>query len=69
MVRILAVFGTHPEVIKMAPVIKELREYPGNFICRVCVTAQHREMIDPLLRLFSIMPVYDLNIMQWRTRV
>ena len=47
----------------MAPVIKELRKYPGEFICRVCVTAQHRQMIDPLLKLFNINPVYDLNIM------
>ena len=48
----------------MAPVIKKLREYPDMFICRVCVTAQHRQMIDPLLKLFNIKPVYDLNIMQ-----
>ena len=63
MIKILSVFGTRPEVIKMAPVIKKLREYPDMFICRVCVTAQHREMIDPLLKLFNINPVYDLNIM------
>ncbi len=61
--KILTVFGTRPEVIKMAPVIKELRKHPGEFICRVCVTAQHRQMIDPLLKLFDIKPVYDLNIM------
>ncbi len=47
----------------MAPVIRELRKHPGKFICRVCVTAQHRQMIDPLLKLFSIIPIYDLNIM------
>ena len=64
MLNILTVFGTRPEVIKMAPVIKELRKHPGEFICRVCVTAQHRQMIDPLLKLFDIKPEYDLNIMQ-----
>jgi UDP-N-acetylglucosamine 2-epimerase (non-hydrolysing) len=63
MVKVLTVFGTRPEVIKMAPVIKELRRHPSEFICRVCVTAQHRQMIDPLLKLFSIKPIYDLNIM------
>jgi len=64
MIKILTVFGTRPEVIKMAPVIKKLREYPDKFICRICITAQHREMIDPLLKLFSIKPDYDLNIME-----
>lgn len=63
MLKIMTVFGTRPEVVKMAPVINELRKHPGEFICRVCVTAQHRQMIDPLLRLFSIKPIYDLNIM------
>jgi UDP-N-acetylglucosamine 2-epimerase (non-hydrolysing) len=62
--RLLAVFGTRPEVIKMAPVIKELDKHPGEFVCRVCVTAQHRQMIDPLLKLFNIKPTYDLNIMR-----
>ena len=64
MIKILTVFGTRPEVIKMAPVIKELRKHPDKFVCRICVTAQHREMIDPLLKLFNIKPDYDLNIMQ-----
>ena len=64
MLKILTVFGTRPEVIKMTPVIKEMRKHPGEFICRVCVTAQHRQMIDPLLQLFNIKPEYDLNIMQ-----
>lgn len=63
MIRILSVFGTRPEAIKMAPVIKELGKHPGEFVCRVCVTAQHRQMIDPLLKLFDIKPNYDLNIM------
>ena len=61
---ILAVFGTRPEVIKMAPVIKELKKYPRKFNCRVCVSGQHRQMIDPLLKLFNIKPNYDLNIMR-----
>jgi UDP-N-acetylglucosamine 2-epimerase (non-hydrolysing) len=64
MIRILTVFGTRPEVIKMATVIKELHKHPDEFICRVCITAQHRQMIDPLLKLFNIKPSYDLNIMQ-----
>ncbi len=64
MIKLLTVFGTRPEVIKMAPVIKELSKHPDKFICRVCVTAQHRQMIDPLLKLFDIKPDYDLNIMQ-----
>lgn len=64
MPKILTVFGTRPEVIKMAPVIKELRKHPDECICRVCVTAQHRQMIAPLLKLFDIKPDYDLNIMQ-----
>ncbi len=64
MIKLLTVFGTRPEVIKMAPVIKELSCYPAEFNCRICVTAQHRQMIDPLLDLFSIRPDYDLNLMQ-----
>lgn len=63
MLRILTVFGTRPEVIKMAPVIKELRKHPDKFICQICITAQHRQMIDPLLELFKIKPDYDMNIM------
>lgn len=61
---ILLVFGTRPEVIKMAPVVKEFRKYPKQFNCKVCVTGQHRQMIDPLLKLFNIQVDYDLNIMQ-----
>jgi len=64
MIKVLIVFGTRPEVIKMAPVIKELRKHPGEFICRVCVTAQHRQMLDPFLKLFDIEPDYDLDIMR-----
>jgi len=64
MIKLLSVFGTRPEVIKMAPVIKELNRHPAEFNCRVCITAQHRQMIDPLLDLFTIKPDYDLNLMQ-----
>ena len=62
--RILCVFGTRPEAIKMAPVIKELMKYPERFDVRVCVTAQHREMLDQMLSLFKINPDIDLNLMQ-----
>jgi len=62
--RVLCVFGTRPEAIKMAPVIKELRKYPQCFDVRVCVTAQHREMLDQMLKLFEIVPDVDLNLMQ-----
>jgi len=64
MLKTLTLFGTRPEVIKMAPEIKELCKHPDEFVCRVCVTAQHRQMIDPLLILFDIKPDYDLDIMQ-----
>lgn len=61
--KILIVFGTRPEAIKMAPVVKRLQQTPG-FETHVCVTAQHREMLDQVLELFDIKPEYDLNIMQ-----
>ena len=64
MLKVLIVFGTRPEVIKLAPVIKEFKKYPNRFLCRICVTGQHRQMIDPLLKLFEIQSDYDLNIMQ-----
>ncbi|WP_083340825.1 non-hydrolyzing UDP-N-acetylglucosamine 2-epimerase [Chromobacterium amazonense] len=60
---ILTVFGTRPEAIKMAPIIKELKKY-NNISTKVCVTAQHREMLDQVLDLFKIKPDYDLNLMQ-----
>lgn len=60
MVKVLVVFGTRPEAIKMSPVIKALNK---KFIVKVCVTAQHREMLDQVLNLFDIKPDYDLNIM------
>jgi len=62
--KIIIVFGTRPEAIKMAPVIKELRKFPGEMDCKVCVSAQHRQMLDPFLKNFKIKPDYDLNIMQ-----
>lgn len=61
--RVLSVFGTRPEAIKMAPVVRRLAANP-NFEARVCVTAQHREMLDQVLGLFEIKPDYDLNIMK-----
>ena len=64
MKKILLVFGTRPEAIKMAPLVKKLQEYPEQFRTIVCVTGQHREMLDQVLRLFDITPEYDLNIMK-----
>lgn len=64
MTKILSVFGTRPEVIKMAPLVNELRKHRNKFTCCVCITAQHRQMIDPLLKLFNIKPDYDLDIME-----
>jgi UDP-N-acetylglucosamine 2-epimerase (non-hydrolysing) len=64
MLKILAVFGTRPEAIKMAPVVNALRNRPDRFSCVVCVTAQHREMLDQVLGLFSIVPDHDLNLMR-----
>jgi len=61
--KIVSVFGTRPEAIKMAPLIKAL-EREKDFESKVCVTAQHREMLDQVLRLFNITPDYDLNIMK-----
>jgi UDP-N-acetylglucosamine 2-epimerase (non-hydrolysing) len=62
--KILLVFGTRPEAIKMAPLVKEFQKYPELFEVLVCVTAQHREMLDQVLKLFEIIPDYDLNIMK-----
>ena len=64
MKKILLVFGTRPEAIKMAPLVKKLQEMPEAFQTIVCVTGQHREMLDQVLRLFDIIPDYDLNIMK-----
>ncbi len=62
--KILSIIGTRPEAIKMAPVIRELARRREAFLSRVCVTAQHREMLDPVLRLFDIRPDHDLNLMR-----
>lgn len=64
MKKILLVFGTRPEAIKMAPLVKEFQKQPKQFHTKVCVTAQHREMLDQVLALFEIVPDYDLNIMK-----
>lgn len=63
MKKILTVFGTRPEAIKMAPLVKQLRSMPG-IDARVCVTAQHRQMLDQVLELFEIRPDHDLNLMR-----
>jgi len=62
--KILLVFGTRPEAIKMAPLVKEFQKDTINFETKVCVTAQHREMLDQVLDLFDIVPDYDLNLMK-----
>ncbi len=61
---IMLVFGTRPEAIKMAPLVKEFQKYPEAFKTIVCVTGQHRQMLDQVLQLFEIAPDYDLNIMK-----
>lgn len=60
----MLVFGTRPEAIKMAPLVKEFQKYPNDFETIVCVTGQHREMLDQVLKIFEITPDYDLNIMK-----
>ncbi len=64
MKKVMLVFGTRPEAIKMAPLVKEFQKYPESFKTIVCVTGQHREMLDQVLNLFEITPDYDLNIMK-----
>ena len=64
MKKIMLVFGTRPEAIKMAPLVKELQKHPEQFETIVCVTGQHREMLDQVLQIFDITPDYDLNIMK-----
>ena len=60
----MLVFGTRPEAIKMAPLVKEFQKYPESFKTIVCVTGQHRQMLDQVLQIFDITPDYDLNIMR-----
>ena len=64
MKKIMLVFGTRPEAIKMAPLVKEFQKHPDDFETIVCVTGQHREMLDQVLYIFDIKPDYDLNIMK-----
>lgn len=64
MKKVLIVFGTRPEAIKMAPLVKEFLKYPKIFETKICVTAQHREMLDQVLDFFEIIPDYDLNLMK-----
>lgn len=61
---IMLVFGTRPEAIKMCPLVKEFQKYPDEFKTIVCVTGQHREMLDQVLTIFDVKPDYDLNIMK-----
>ena len=60
----MLVFGTRPEAIKMCPLVKEFQKYPQDFETVVCVTGQHREMLDQVLEIFEVTPDYDLNIMK-----
>ena len=62
--KVMLVFGTRPEAIKMAPLVKAFQQHPEQFETEVCVTGQHREMLDQVLHLFEITPDYDLNIMK-----
>lgn len=64
MLKVMTIFGTRPEAVKLAPVIKNLEEFPDLFQSVICVTAQHRQMLDQVLELFKIKPDYDLNIMK-----
>ncbi|MCR5159871.1 MAG: UDP-N-acetylglucosamine 2-epimerase (non-hydrolyzing), partial [Prevotella sp.] len=61
---VMLVFGTRPEAIKMCPLVKEFQKYPEQFETIVCVTGQHREMLDQVLHIFEVVPDYDLNIMK-----
>lgn len=63
MIKVMTVFGTRPEAIKMAPVVKELQKHADSIETVVAVTAQHRQMLDQVLELFRITPDYDLDIM------
>jgi UDP-N-acetylglucosamine 2-epimerase (non-hydrolysing) len=64
MIKVLIVFGTRPETIKVAPIIMEMKKHPGEIICKTCITGQHRQMVDPFLKIFDIAPDFDLNIMR-----
>ena len=62
--KVMLVFGTRPEAIKMCPLVKEFQKHPEEFETIVCVTGQHREMLDQVLKIFEVVPDYDLNIMK-----
>ena len=64
MKKVMLVFGTRPEAIKMCPLVKEFQKHPNEFETIVCVTGQHREMLDQVLKIFEVTPDYDLNIMK-----
>ena len=64
MKKVLIIFGTRPEAIKMAPLVKEFKSNTDIFSTRICVTAQHREMLDQVLNFFEIKPDYDLDLMK-----
>ena len=64
MKKIMLVFGTRPEAIKMAPLVKAFQQKKNKFKTIVCVTGQHKKMLDQVLKLFNIRPDYDLNIMR-----
>ena len=61
---VMLIFGTRPEAIKMCPLVKEFQKHSQEFKTVVCVTGQHREMLDQVLRIFDVVPDYDLNIMK-----
>ncbi|MBB6447174.1 non-hydrolyzing UDP-N-acetylglucosamine 2-epimerase [Bacillus benzoevorans] len=65
-IKVMTIFGTRPEAIKMAPLVLELKKHPERFEAVVTVTAQHRQMLDQVLNIFKIAPDYDLNIMKER---
>jgi UDP-N-acetylglucosamine 2-epimerase (non-hydrolysing) len=60
---VLFIFGTRPEAIKLAPLIRHLRQFPDRYLVKICVTAQHRHMLDQVLNAFEIIPDFDLNVM------
>ena len=62
--KVLLIFGTRPEAIKLCPVLLHLRARPAEFQVKCCVTAQHRQMLDQVLQVFGVVPDYDLNLMQ-----
>lgn len=66
MKKIAVIFGTRPEAIKLAPIILELKKFSNAFNCRVCVTAQHRLMLDQVLEVFNILPDFDMDLMESR---